>query len=792
MKIFKNALVVSTVLITSISANAQCGPTAVDPQPQPVMICEGSDITITFTAAGTCTGNWEFQVSDGGGVVQAWSTTASYLAAPVVATTYTVEARCSACPATVVNNTFLVDVTTEPTVAGNLTLCEGEVTTLVASGSNGTMTWNDANGGQVSATDTYTTPALTTTTTYNVAAGSQTANTGVILITECGLEGAVGGSGSEDYIEVSNLYNTAVNTTGWVVVVSSSYTNINSFNTTLWNLPNQFTACSMVSRTDLNSAPNYWGNNIFWNSTSNSWAMIIDNVGNVVDFVAWGWSGADIAGFNATINGFPITLGAQWAGAGVPLPCSTTGGVPFAIQRVGNADTDTNGDWVCQASTPDILNPGLTCGWTASSCSWPVVVTVNSTPAPTVANATSCAGSPVTLTASAPGGTYEWYDAAAGGNLLFTGASFTTPGLTNSTSYWVQSTLNGCISPMTQVDVTINTLSIPNVITNATCFGNTDGSITVAPQGGTAPYTYAWSSGGTLSLENNIGAGSYTVTVTDNDGCTLDSTFTVTEPGPLNFVSFTADEPVGCVPLSVNFTNTTDPASVASSDWDFGDLNTGTGTNVNHIYTVPGSYDVTLTVTDPAGCVGVLSLASYVTVYELPTAAFSFAPEIATIFDPTVSFVDESVSNINGWDWDFAGFGSSTDQNPVYDMPADTGTYVVTLIVTNIHGCTDTVTNPVQVKGEFGIFCANSFTPDGDGINDLFGPEGFGISPEGYEFMVFDRWGELVFEADELTDKWNGIYNGAKCKTDTYAYIIKYQNESGQRGEKTGHVNLLR
>ena len=85
-------------------------------------------------------------------------------------------------------------------------------------------------------------------------------------------------------LEISNLYATPVNTTGWVAAISADYNNINNVNTILWDLPSTFSACSVESRNDISSDPSYWGNNIMWNPGANttyrSWAIIIDNNGN--------------------------------------------------------------------------------------------------------------------------------------------------------------------------------------------------------------------------------------------------------------------------------------------------------------------------------------------------------------------------------------------------------------------------------------------------------------------------------------------------------------------------------
>jgi gliding motility-associated-like protein len=379
---------VSFMVLLSGNLNAQCGPTGVDVLPDTVLICEGDAGTTNFTASGVCSANWEFQVTQGATVLQAWSTTASFTASPTVTTMYTVFARCSACPATVVQSDFLFEVLEEPTVNGTTFICSGSTTTLTASGSTGSYEWYDAatGGNLIGSSPTLTTGPLTQDTTLYVSVqGTVTGVGGSILITECGVEGAIGGTGSEDYIEISNLYNSPINTTGWRVVVSSSYTNVNSFNSTMWMLPNSFAPCSMMSRTDNFQAANYWGNNIFWNPNNNSWAMILDDQYNIVDFVCWGWTAAQLAAFAPVINGNVITLGTEWTGNGVPPNCGTVGGVQHSMARTGSADNNNAGDFICQPTSVDLVNPGLNCGWTANAtCRFPTTITVDE--APTASN----------------------------------------------------------------------------------------------------------------------------------------------------------------------------------------------------------------------------------------------------------------------------------------------------------------------------------------------------------------------------------------------------------------------
>src|SRR5690606_3648707 len=142
--------------------------------------------------------------------------------------------------------------------------------------------------------------------------------------------------------------------------------------------------------------------------------------------------------------------------------------------------------------------------------------------------------------------------------------------------------------------------------------------------GGSGTYNYSWSVPGigNSPTANNLFAGNVTVTVTDNNGCSEDTTITITEPGPVNVASFQADIQTGCAPLSVNLYNTTDTNLITSFYWDLGDGNTSTDDTVSHTYITPGNYNITLYVTDNNGCSGALTEVNYIMVYENPQAKF--------------------------------------------------------------------------------------------------------------------------------------------------------------------------
>lgn len=148
------------------------------------------------------------------------------------------------------------------------------------------------------------------------------------------------------------------------------------------------------------------------------------------------------------------------------------------------------------------------------------------------------------LSANASFGAGQWTGGPAG--TTFTpdasdpNATVTVPTAGVYTFTWTEDNGNGCVSS-DDVEITFSLMSIPAVITDASC-GNSDGQIVVAPQGGVAPYTYSWTSGGTGAVESNLGPGNVTVTVTDDTDCSLDSTFTVSQPITFNYTLDTTDE----------------------------------------------------------------------------------------------------------------------------------------------------------------------------------------------------------------------------------------------------------
>ena len=160
-------------------------------------------------------------------------------------------------------------------------------------------------------------------------------------------------------------------------------------------------------------------------------------------------------------------------------------------------------------------------------------------------------------------------------------------------------------------------------------------------------------------------------------------------------------------------------------------------------------------------------------------------------FDPIVTFTDISRGNPIVWDWDFGDQTNSDVQNPVHIFSEDGGTYSVLLIVTNIYGCIDSIRKDAFVKPDFVIYVPNAFSPGGNGINDEIGIFSTGVSKHDFHWIIFNRWGNIVFESFDLHQSWNGKMNGSKLPAGFYTYKIFFRDNSNITHEKYGSILIM-
>jgi gliding motility-associated-like protein len=194
-----------------------------------------------------------------------------------------------------------------------------------------------------------------------------------------------------------------------------------------------------------------------------------------------------------------------------------------------------------------------------------------------------------------------------------------------------------------------------------------------------------------------------------------------------------------------------------------------------------------------------------VTVTEVPEADFSFSPEPASTLDPTVFFTNQSTGATN-YLWDFGVKGtpaSSVNADEIVKFAIDSAvahgydSIPVKLKASNAV-CTDSIIKKILLKDIFTMYTPNAFSPNGDGFNDLFYPMGANHKCEtctNYEFMVFNRWGEMVFRTTTPYEGWNGKRSNTmqEVQIDVYVWRVVYTDSfTGKEGKQMGAVTLMR
>ncbi|GIV41211.1 MAG: hypothetical protein KatS3mg034_0521 [Vicingaceae bacterium] len=287
-----------------------------------------------------------------------------------------------------------------------------------------------------------------------------------------------------------------------------------------------------------------------------------------------------------------------------------------------------------------------------------------------------------------------------------------------------------------------------------------------------------------------------TLTATSEKGCQSDITKEV-EVYPAPKAEFTySDLLIGCSPLCVNFydLSTVPAGSIAKYRWDFGDSLYSSQQNPRHCYVNTNdsaeTYRVLLTVVTDMGCVDTFPVYDLVHVYPQPVADFDFTPYSTTIFNADIEFTNYSVNGTK-WYWDFGDGHQSYDFSPTHTY-ADTGKYTVTLTVYNDYECVDSINYTVWIRPEFAFYIPSAFTPNNDGMNDIFKGKGFGIREDQFEMNIYDRWGNLIYSTNDIQRGWDGNVGGQPAPLGVYVYQIKITLPHGEDVKYLGQVNLLR
>lgn len=377
------------------------------------------------------------------------------------------------------------------------------------------------------------------------------------------------------------------------------------------------------------------------------------------------------------------------------------------------------------------------------------------------------------------------------------------------------------LSQNTQYTVTVTPMGFPecaqtdvvtvNVVPSVTStlqdsfHGCAGATITLPPPttvGGIPPINIQWiAPGGQIHNQPSIsivtgGPATYCAVVTD--GCNKPDTLcTLVSTPPAIPATFSMSDNTGCEPYSVLMTSDyTQVQNVTNMKWHFGDGNEAEAlASANHLYANAGVYYPWLEVTDMYGCVYRDTVNNPILVWSTPIPDFSFTPNEPTIPYTSVDFTNTTIGGLI-YDWDFAGFGHADIFDTTLTFPLTPGLYPVSLKATNQYGCADSITKIINIKDDLIIYAPNCFTPDQDGLNDVWKIEGSGYRNFGYTLRIFNRWGNLIFQSTDPDEAWAGNMQDGDyfyAPDGVYSYIIEIvDTENDVKRYFKGSITLLR
>lgn len=330
--------------------------------------------------------------------------------------------------------------------------------------------------------------------------------------------------------------------------------------------------------------------------------------------------------------------------------------------------------------------------------------------------------------------------------------------------------------------------SITNSV-NVSCFGGNNGSATANGMGGTGTITYSWNTSPVQisAAVNNLISGNYVVIITDANNCTITQSITITEPPALILTTSTTSAQCG-------INNGTATASSLGGVMPYSYLWLTTPVQTTVIISGLGAGIFNVLVVDANGCT---QSQSAVVGGGIPlTADFSFDPITVSLLDPLVNFTDLSSGNPYSWTWDFDDTSSVNDSSN-YQYPthtySDSGLHCVKLMISDSSGfCRDTSIKCFKIEAPLTFYAPNSFTPNGDGHNELF--MGYGTYIKDFHMLIFDRWGNILFESNDINKGWDGQVNnrGEIAQEDVYMWKVALKDSYEFERFFIGRVTVIR
>lgn len=694
--------------------------------PASAAFCQGGSTSLTAAGAGSYSWLPSTGLSSTSG--------ATVTATPLNTITYTITGTNGICTR---DTTVTITVTNNPVVSvtpASATVCQGTSTILTASGA-ASYSWSAATGLNSTNTATVTaTPLSTITYTVTGANGTCTHDTTITITV---LNNPVV-SVSPTSASICRNGNTSLTASGatsytWLPIaglISATGASVTAspVNTVTYTVTGTTGACS--------------------HDTTVTVTVLNNPVVNVIaasDTICQGISTSLIAGGATTYTWLPSTGLSGTSGAAVTANPTNT--ITYTITG------------------------------TIGSCSHDTTITITVNPTPTIsvspASSTSCRGGSSTLVASGNSTSYIW---APGTGLSSTTGSSVTATPTNTTTYTVTGTLNGCTNSDTAY---ILVTPLPVITLNSVGTTICQGASTVLSASGAT--TYIWSPSATLSSSSGS-----SVTATP----AVTTLYTVI--GVIGNCNSNGSVTVTVIPPAIANAGLNDTiclgesAQLSGSGGDTYSWQPSTGLNnvsiSNPVATPNTTTSYTVNASNGGQCVSVDTVTVYV----------NSIPGVNAGNDTLINIGDPLVLNGSGqgtliWSEDGSTLSCYACAYPSASPETSANYY---LLVTDVNGCKNNDTVFVEVSNEQAIYIPNSFSPNGDGLNDIFIAKGYGVKE--IQMMIFDRWGEKVFDSKNTGKGWDGTFKGDVVKQDVYVYSITAIPYLGAKIRRKGIVTVIK
>jgi gliding motility-associated-like protein len=374
---------------------------------------------------------------------------------------------------------------------------------------------------------------------------------------------------------------------------------------------------------------------------------------------------------------------------------------------------------------------------------------------------------------------------------------------------------NGCVGyPNTSSPLTVHALPTANLFgdesvcagdasfINVDLTGNVPFNVRYQDQDGNV-YDATINTTGTSSLPHTVNDTTVYTLVYVQDGNTPQCSNTNNTSATINIkarpvIDINASVTDGCSPFDVQVLNQSSAPSPYAYSTCLWTLSNGTTSNncaefVTQLTNVD-RYDLNLTITNDEGCTSSRDYNDYLSVNPDPIAAFDYTPEEPNIASSLIQFYNRS-NGASIFNWVFNGTDTIYDVSPAYQAPTQAGSTVdVCLDALSSFGCRNTVCETIVIRDLLLVFIPNTFTPDGDNINEIFIPVVNGLLEDNYQMDIYNRWGKLIFSTTNQLEGWDGTYRGIDAQSSTYTVRVKGISRIDGNSEviEYGFVNLIR